>query len=135
MLERFDGICERYLTEMLGMEWERDIEAGSSTLHQRVFTEKLLKAFSFWQYSKLTKTPQAPGTRAIKVCAMPRAKAYGRGRILLEISCGNRADLCIHYGRTKDGKIEDRELNRLWSWVDADLPLILTRAARTRATL
>jgi hypothetical protein len=30
------------------------------------------------------------------------------------------ADLCIHYGRTKDGKIEDRELNRLWGWVDAD---------------
>ena len=30
------------------------------------------------------------------------------------------ADLCIHYGRTKDVKIEGRELNRLWGWVDAD---------------
>jgi hypothetical protein len=30
------------------------------------------------------------------------------------------ANLCIHYGRTKDGKIEGRELNRLWGWVDAD---------------
>jgi hypothetical protein len=29
-------------------------------------------------------------------------------------------DLCIHYGQTKDGKIEGRELNRLWGWVDAD---------------
>jgi hypothetical protein len=38
---------------MLGMEWERDIEAGTSTLHQRSFPEKLLKAFGFWQYSKL----------------------------------------------------------------------------------
>jgi hypothetical protein len=41
MLERFDGTCEHNLT----------------------FTEKLLKAFDFWQYSKPTKTPQAPGTR------------------------------------------------------------------------
>jgi hypothetical protein len=29
-------------------------------------------------------------------------------------------NLCIHYGRTKDGKIEGRELTRLWGWVDAD---------------
>ena len=28
MLDRFDGTCERNLAEMLGMEWERDIEAG-----------------------------------------------------------------------------------------------------------
>ena len=48
---------------MLGMEWERYIEAGTSILHQRAFTEKLLKAFGFWQYSKLTKTSQASGTR------------------------------------------------------------------------
>jgi hypothetical protein len=41
-----------------------------------------------------------------------------------------------HYGRTKYGKIEGREPNRLWGWVDADLPLILTRVAcSTRATL
>ena len=53
ILERFDGTCDRNLTKMLGMEWERDIEAGTSTLHQRSFTEKLLKAFGFWQYSKL----------------------------------------------------------------------------------
>jgi hypothetical protein len=63
LLERFDGTCERNLTEILGMEWERDIEAGTSVLHQRAFTEKLLKAFGFWEYSKPTKTPQAPGTR------------------------------------------------------------------------
>ena len=43
ILDRFDGTCERNLTEMLGMEWERDIEAGSSILHQKAFTEKLLK--------------------------------------------------------------------------------------------
>ena len=63
MLDRFDGTCERNLTEMLCMEWERDIEAGASILHQEAFTEKLLKAFGFWQYSKPTKTPQAPVTR------------------------------------------------------------------------
>ena len=49
ILDRFDSTCERNLTEMLSMEWERDIEAGTSILHQRAFTEKLLKAFGFWQ--------------------------------------------------------------------------------------
>jgi hypothetical protein len=28
MLDRFDGTCERKLTEMLGMEWERDYIRG-----------------------------------------------------------------------------------------------------------
>jgi hypothetical protein len=63
MLDRFDGTCDHNLTEMLGMEWEHDIEAGTSILHQRAFTEKLLKVFGFWQYSKPTKTQQVPGTR------------------------------------------------------------------------
>ena len=67
MLDRFDGTCERTLTEMLGKEWERDIEAGTSILHQRALTEKLLKALGFWQSSssdsKPTKTLQAPITR------------------------------------------------------------------------
>jgi hypothetical protein len=41
-------------------------------------------------------------------------------------------DLCIHYGRTKDGKIEGRELNRLWGWVDADFSADLdTRRSHT----
>ena len=51
------------INTLLTLEWERDIEAGTSVLHQRAFTEKLLKAFGFWEYSKPTKTPQAPGTR------------------------------------------------------------------------
>ena len=46
----FDGTFQRYLTEMLGMEWERDIEAGTTVLHQRAFSEELLKAFGFWEY-------------------------------------------------------------------------------------
>jgi hypothetical protein len=54
MLDRFDGTCKRNLTEMLGMEWERHIETGTSISHQRAFTEKLLKAFGFWQYSNPT---------------------------------------------------------------------------------
>ncbi len=46
-------------------------------------------------------------------------------------------NLYIHYGRTKDGKIEGRELNRLsygagWTQI---LPLISTRAALTLGTL
>jgi hypothetical protein len=42
------------------------------------------------------------------------------------------ADLCIHYGRTKDGKIEGRELNRLWGWVDADFAAdLVTRCSHT----
>jgi hypothetical protein len=41
-------------------------------------------------------------------------------------------DLCIHYGRTKDGKIEGRKLNRLWGWVDADFAAALdTRRSHT----
>jgi len=42
------------------------------------------------------------------------------------------ANLCIHDGRTKDGKIEGRELNRLWGWVDADFAADLdTRRSHT----
>jgi hypothetical protein len=63
MLDRFDCTCERNLTEMLGMEWERDIESDTSILHQRAFTETLLNFFGFWQYTKHTKTQQAPDTR------------------------------------------------------------------------
>jgi hypothetical protein len=41
-------------------------------------------------------------------------------------------DLCIHYGRTKDGMIEGREINRLWGWVDADFAADLdTRRSHT----
>jgi hypothetical protein len=42
------------------------------------------------------------------------------------------ANLCIHYDRTKDGKIEGREFNRLWGWVDADFAADLdTRRSHT----
>ncbi len=42
-------------------------------------------------------------------------------------------NLCIHYGRTKDSKIEGRQLNRLWwGWVDADFAADLdTRRSHT----
>ena len=46
LLDRFDGTCKHNLTEMLGMEKERNIEAGTSILCQRVFTQKLLMAFA-----------------------------------------------------------------------------------------
>ena len=173
LLDRFDGTCERNLTEMLGMEWERDVEAGTSTLHQKAFTEKLLKAFGFWQYSKPTKTPQAPGTRlsaedmpdvadpvlhrryrAIvgalgwlnqgtrpdishayselsKFVQRPGQKHMDAAEYCLKYLSGT-ADLCIHYGRTKDGNIEGRELNNLWGWVDADFAADLdTRRSHT----
>jgi hypothetical protein len=42
------------------------------------------------------------------------------------------ANLRIHYDRTMDGKIEGRELNRLWDWVDADFSADLdTRRSHT----
>ena len=63
LLERFDGTCERNLTEMLGMEWVRDVEGGKSELHQVAFTEKMLKDFGYFEYPKPNKTPQAPNTR------------------------------------------------------------------------
>ena len=41
-------------------------------------------------------------------------------------------NLCTHYGRTKDGKIEGRQLNRLWGWEDADFAADLdTRRSHT----
>jgi len=69
ILDRFDGTCERNLTEILGMEWERDIEAGTSILHQRAFTEKLPKAFGFWHNtaSRLT-SDTAAAEHASKRC-------------------------------------------------------------------
>jgi hypothetical protein len=173
MLDRFDGTCERNLTEMLGMEWERDIKAGTSILHQKAFTEKLLKAFGFWQYSKPTKTPHAPGTRlsAADKPATPDPVLHRRYRAIVGalgwlnqgtrpdishayselskfVQCPGQkhmdaaeyclkylagtVDLCIHYGRTKDGMIEGREINRLWGWVDADFAADLdTRRSHT----
>jgi hypothetical protein len=46
MLDRFNGTSDRNLTDILGMEWDRDIQAGTSVLHQRAFTEKRLQDFS-----------------------------------------------------------------------------------------
>jgi hypothetical protein len=113
MLARFDGTCERNLTEMLGMEWERDIEAGTSTLHQRAFKEKLLKASVMHRryraivgelgwlnqgtrpdishtYSELSKFVQSPGQKHLD--AVEYCLKYFAGP----------ADLCIHYGCTKE---------------------------------
>ena len=59
MLDRFNGTCERNHIKMLGMKWEYYIEADTSILQQRAFTEKLLW---FWRYNKSTKSPQAPDT-------------------------------------------------------------------------
>jgi hypothetical protein len=128
---------------------------------RRAFTEKLLKAFGFWQYSKPTKTPQAPGTRlsASDKPDTPDPVLHRRCRAIVGalgwLNQGTRPDishayselskfvqsqgqkhmdaaeyclkylagtanLCIHYGRTKDGKSEGRDLNRLWGWADAD---------------
>lgn len=39
MLGRFDGTCKRNLTDLLGMEWEREFRAGTSILHPRDFSE------------------------------------------------------------------------------------------------
>ncbi len=59
-------------------------------------------------YSELSKFVQCPGQ-----------KYMDDAEYCLKYLAGT-ADLCIHYGSTKDGKIKGRELNRLWGWVDAD---------------
>jgi hypothetical protein len=103
LLERFDGTCERNLTEILGMEWERDIEAGTSVLHQRAFTEKLLNAFGFWEYSKPTKTPQTPGMRlsAADKPASPDPVLHHRYRAIVGalgwLNQGTRPDISHTY--------------------------------------
>ena len=43
MLDRFNGTCECNLTKMLSMKWECYIKVDTSILHQRAFTENLLK--------------------------------------------------------------------------------------------
>jgi hypothetical protein len=158
---RFDNTCDLNLTKMLSMEWEHDIEAGTSPLHQRAFTEKMLKSFCFWQYNKPTKTPQTLVTRLIdadklatpdlvlhhryraivgavgwlnqgtrpdishayselsKFVQCPGQKLMDTAQCCLKYLAGT-TDLCIHYGHTKDGKIEGRELNSLWGWVDTN---------------
>jgi hypothetical protein len=83
---------------MLGMEWERDIEAGTSILHQRAFTEELLKAFGFW-HSTPTKTPQAPGTHlsAADKPATPDPVLHRRHRAIVgalgRLNQGTRPDI------------------------------------------
>jgi hypothetical protein len=71
-------------------------------------------------YSELSKFVQRPGQ-----------KHMDAAEYCLKYLAGT-ADLCIHYDRTKDGKIEGRELNRLWGWVDADFDADLdTRRSHT----
>ena len=103
-------------------------------MHQRAFTEKLLKAFGFWQYSKPTKTPQAPGTRlsAADKPATPDPVLHRRYRAIVGalgwLNQGTRPDISHTYSelsKFKDGKIKGRELNRLWGWVDADFAVDL----------
>jgi hypothetical protein len=71
-------------------------------------------------YSELSKFVQYPGQKHMD--ADEHCLKYLAGT----------ADLCIQYGRTQDGKIEGRELNRLWGWVDADFAADLdTRRSHT----
>ena len=71
-------------------------------------------------HSELSKFVQRPGQKHMD--AADYCLKYLAGSV----------DLCIHYGRTKDGKIEGREVNRLWGWVDADFAAYLdTRRSHT----
>lgn len=71
-------------------------------------------------YSELSKFVQRPGQ-----------KHMDAAEYCLKYLSGT-ADLCIHYGRTKDGHIEGRGLNNLWGWVDADFAADLdTRRSHT----
>jgi hypothetical protein len=67
-------------------------------------------------HSELSKFVQCPGQNHMD--AAEYCLKYLAGTV----------NLCIHYGRTKDGKIEGRELNRLWAGWTQILPLILIRA-------
>ena len=53
MRRRFDGTVEEDVSELLGMEWERDLENASSKLHQAAYTEKMLKSFGYWGITSL----------------------------------------------------------------------------------
>ena len=62
---RFDGKIDEDNSELLGMQWERNLDDRTSKIHQAAFTEKMLKSFGFWQYHKPPRTPMLPGTRLI----------------------------------------------------------------------
>ena len=47
MRKRFDGTVEEDVSELLGMEWERDFENASSKLHQAAYIEKMLKSLGW----------------------------------------------------------------------------------------
>ena len=47
ILDRFDGTCERNLTEILGMEWERDIEAGTTIFASEGLHGEAAESFLF----------------------------------------------------------------------------------------
>ena len=62
---RFDGKIDEDTSELLGMQWERNLDDRTSKVHQAAFTEKMLKSFGFWQYHKPPRTPMLPGNRLI----------------------------------------------------------------------
>ncbi len=66
MLDRFDGTCERNLTEMLGMEWESDIEVDTSILHQN-FHGEAAKGVRFLAIQQAYQDPTCTG-HASKRC-------------------------------------------------------------------
>ena len=47
ILNRFDGTVDEDVSEILGMEWNRDRTNRTSKLHQSAYIEKMLKSFGF----------------------------------------------------------------------------------------
>ena len=83
MRNRFDGTVEEDVSELLGMEWERDLENASSKLHQAAYTEKMLKSFGYWGYHKPPRTPMLPGTRLGKTSVPLDVQAHTKYRAIV----------------------------------------------------
>ena len=72
---------------------------------------------------RVVRSPATSGVRHVVVCARQRHQWPALPLLsgpTASIFFHEPPNLCIHYGRTKDSKIEGRQLNRLWGWVAAD---------------
>ena len=99
--KRFDGTVEEDVSELLGMEWERDFENASSKLHQAAYTEKMLKSFGYWGYHKPPRTPMLPGTRLGKTSVPLDVQAHTKYRAIVGalgwLAQATRPDICQSY--------------------------------------
>eukprot|EP00961_Rhodomonas_salina_P133878 1801435-Rhodomonas_salina.2 len=102
LLKRFDCTDKGEVVQYLGCEVIFDREGGTVTLHQKVYAERVLRAYGMWGCAPV-KTPLEPGTRLSKadspkqVDPVLQRRYQGMvGHISFLVSC-TRPDLAFAY--------------------------------------